>query len=270
MLKRPHYVALSLVLLLVLVILNLPSQTATQLKLALGGVFLPLFGLASSVHHLAEQTGNAITPRHALVNQLELLRRENQQFRLRDIQTAEVWRENERLRQALNWQRLAPRKLRLARVALRDPANWWRTVQIDLGERDGIVVDLPVMTPDGLVGRIEEVGQRSSRVALVGDPDCHVSAVVKEGNARDYGVISAGASGVLDATMVDLTYVNRPTAMRPGQEVLTSGLGGIFPPGIVIGHIVDTNNVGFGLYTEARVKLGANLDNLEEVWVVLP
>ena len=270
MLKRPHYVALSVVLFVVLVILNLPSQTASQLKLALGGVFLPLFGLANSVHALADHAGNALTPRRALINQIEQLRRDNQQFRIREAQTADVWRENERLRQALNWQRQAPWKLRLARVVVRDPANWWRSVQIDLGQKDGIVTDLPVITPEGLVGRIDEVGSRHSRVALVGDPDCHVSAVVKDGNARDYGVIASGSSGILDSSLVDLTYVNRPTALRPGQPVLTSGLGGVFPPGIIIGHIVDTNNVGFGLYAEARVKLGASLDNLEEVWVLLP
>ena len=70
--------------------------------------------------------------------------------------------------------------------------------------------------------------------------------------------------------MVDLTYVNQPRVMKAGQRVLTSGLSGAFPKGILIGHIVDTNSVGFGLYTEARVKLGASLDRLEEVWVVLP
>jgi rod shape-determining protein MreC len=270
MLKRPHYIALSLVLFLVLVVLNLPRQNATQIKLAVGGFFLPLFGLAGSVHSLAEQTGNSLTPRRALYNQLEQLRRENDRFRVRDAQIAEVWRENDRLRQALNWQRQAPWKLRLARVVLRDPANWWRTVQIDVGQRDGIVADLPVLTPDGLAGRIKQVGYSTSRVALVGDPECRVSAVVEDGAVRDYGVILSGSSGILDGSVVDLTYVNQPRAMKAGHRVLTSGLSGAFPKGILIGHIVDTNSIGFGLYTEARVKLGANLESLEEVWVVLP
>jgi rod shape-determining protein MreC len=141
-------------------------------------------------------------------------------------------------------------------------------VQIDVGQQDGVINDLPVLTMDGmLVGRTRQVGSRSSQVVLVGD--CEVSALVDDGKARDFGVIASGAGNVLDASLVDLTYVNRPTASKPGQPVYTSGLGGIFPRGILIGHIVDTNNVGFGLYTEARVKLGANLDSLEEVWVVL-
>jgi len=270
MLKPPHYVALSLVLFLVLVTMNLPSQTATQFKLALGGLFLPLFGLAGSAHSLAEHAGNSLAPRRALLNQIEQLRRENDQFRVREAQVTEVWRENERLRQAVNWQKRAPWKLRLARVVLRDPANWWRTVQIDAGRRDGLVPDLPVLTPDGLVGRIQEVGYGMSRVALLGDPDCPVSAAVEEGPLRDFGVILPGGAGVLDGSVVAFTYINQPKAVRPGQLVITSGLSGNFPRGIAIGHVVDTNNVGFGLYTEARVKLSARLDNLEEVWVVLP
>ncbi|MHC1769595.1 MAG: rod shape-determining protein MreC [Verrucomicrobiia bacterium] len=270
MLNRPRYIALGLVLLLALVLLNLPSQTATRAKLALGGFFLPLFGLASSANALAERTGDSLMPRRALLTQIDQLRRANEQFLLRESQAAEVWRENENLRAALKWQKQAPWKLLLARVILRDPANWWRSVQIDVGQRDGVTVDLPVLTPEGLVGRIVQVGPRRSRVALVGDPDCRVSAVVEEGRIRDYGVISSESPGVFDSSLVDLTYVNRPAAMKPGQRVLTSGLGGVFPRGIFIGHIVDTNSVGYGLYTEARVKLGANLENLEEVWVVLP
>jgi rod shape-determining protein MreC len=268
MLKRPHYIALSVVVFLVLVVLNLPSQTATQFKLAMSTVFLPLFGLATSLNHLTEQAGNALTPRRALLNELEHLRRDNAQFRARQTQVAQVFRENDQLRQALHLQRQLPWKVQFARVSFRDPANWWRTVQIDVGQQDGVINDLPVLTMDGmLVGRTRQVGSRSSQVVLVGD--CEVSALVDDGKTRDFGVIASGAGNVLDASLVDLTYVNRPTASKPGQPVYTSGLGGIFPRGILIGHIVDTNNVGFGLYTEARVKLGANLDSLEEVWVVL-
>lgn len=270
MLKRPHYIALSLVIVFVLVVLNLPNQTASQAKLVLSGAFLPLFGLAGSIQNLGDKAGTALTPRNVLVAEIDRLRRDNQQYKLREMQLSQIWRENDRLRQALNWQRQAPWKLRSARVTLRDPANWWRSVQINVGLKDGVLLDTPVLSPQGLVGRVRQVGENTARVALVGDEGCRVSAVVEEGAAKDYGVISSGSWGVLDMSLVDLTYVNRPTAVKAGQRVLTSGLGGIFPKGILIGHIVDTNNVGFGLYIEARVKLSANLDNLEEVWVVIP
>jgi len=94
-----------LVLLLVLVVLNQSEQTAGRLKLALGGLFLPLFALAGSAQNLAEQSGNALAPRSALLHQIDELRQENERLREQLMQAQEAWRENAQLRQALGWQR---------------------------------------------------------------------------------------------------------------------------------------------------------------------
>jgi rod shape-determining protein MreC len=75
---------------------------------------------------------------------------------------------------------------------------------------------------------------------------------------------------VLDHRLVDLTHLPRNTALRPGQIVSTSGLGGIFPPGLPVGTVVDHRSVAYGLYTEARVKLLADTSRLREVMVILP
>jgi rod shape-determining protein MreC len=69
---------------------------------------------------------------------------------------------------------------------------------------------------------------------------------------------------------VELTYLASSANLKPGQSVITSGLGGVFPKGIPIGKIVDARSVEYGLYTEARVKLNANLGALEQVWVLFP
>ena len=267
MLRRPHYIALSLIVLLTLVILNLPSQTTARLKLGIGSVLLPLFGLASSTQQLAGAAEDAVTPRRELLRQNESLLRKNQQLRLQVAQAEEISRENARLRQLFGWQRQAPWKLKLAKVVLRDPANWWRTVQIDLGSRDGLRVNLPVLTTDGLVGRISSVSLTRSQVTLLGDPNCKVAARV-ENDTRDTGII--GASGPLETDLVELGYLSRNANLKPAQNVVTSGEGGIFPPGIPIGKIVDVQPVDYGSRTEARVKLAANLNALEEVWVMFP
>ena len=67
---------------------------------------------------------------------------------------------------------------------------------------------------------------------------------------------------------MDLSYLSGNANLKPGQQVVTSGEGGIFPPGIAVGQIVDSRQAGFGLYTEARVKLSANLGALDQVWVL--
>jgi rod shape-determining protein MreC len=266
MLKRLHYIALGLVVLLTLVILNLPSQTSARFKLGIGSLFLPLFGLANSSQQLAGTTVDAVVPRGELLKLNDGLRRENQQLRLQAMQAQESDSENTRLRQLVGWQRQTSWKLKLARVVLREPANWWRTVQIDLGSRDGLRVNMAVLTTDGLVGRISSVSLTRSQVVLLGDPNCKVSARV-ENETRDTGVI--GPSGPLDTEFIVLGYLSGNANLKPAQSVVTSGEGGIFPKGIPIGKVVDVQAVDYGLRT-ARVRLAANLNALEEVWVMFP
>lgn len=270
--KRRHYIAFAAVIVLTIVVLKLPARTATQFKLAIGSFFLPLFGLASSSQQLAEKSGNAVVPRGDLLKQNEQLRRENAELRVQLQREAELDRENERLRTLLQFQKNSAWKIKAARVIARDPANWWRNVQINLGKRDGVQADSPVLTAEGLVGRVSETGETRSRVVFMGDANCRVAAQVFEPATRqpiDHGVITVGSS-VLDESMVELGFLSKASAVKPGHEVRTSGLGGIFPKGILIGQVVDTRPVEFGLYTVARVKLSVKMNLLDEVWVMMP
>ena len=198
MFRQPHYIALALIVLVTLVILNLPGQATAQLKLGIGTLFLPLFGLAGSTHQVTDAAGDALVSRRELARQNEALRQENQQLRLQAMQAEETARENRRLRDLVGWQHQKAWNLKLARVVLRDPANWWRTVQIDLGSRNGVKVNMPVVTIEGLVGRVSQVEFARSQVTLLGDPNCKVAARV-ENTTRDTGVI--GASGPLATEM---------------------------------------------------------------------
>jgi rod shape-determining protein MreC len=267
MLKQKNYLALGAVALVAVLIFSLPPHATDRLKLAIGSLFLPLLGLAGTAQQLPVAAADAALTRRELLQQFEKLHRENDQLKVLTLQTATIARENNQLRSALGWQRQVPWKLKLANVVLRDPANWWRSVEIDLGARDGVVENLPVLTAEGLVGRVSSVGSSRSQVVLLGDPNCKASALV-ENPAHDSGVISA--SGPLDNSLVELTYLSGSASLKSGQGVITSGLGGIFPKGIPIGQIVDSRAVEYGLYTEARVKLNANLGALEQVWVLLP
>ena len=266
MLKRPHYIALGLVVLVTLVIMNLPERAAARIKLSLGSLFVPLFGFANSSRQIAGRAADRLQPRSELMRENETLRRENQELRLQAMRAQEAFRENDRLRQLVGWQRQQPRKYKLANVVLREPANWWRTVQIDLGSRDGLRADLPVLTTEGLVGRVASVSLTRSQVVLLGDPNCKVAARV-ENETRDTGII--GAAGPVDNLLVEMAYLSRNANLKPGQSVRTSGWGGIFPKDILIGTVVDSQTVEYGLYTVARVKLAANLNALEEVWVMV-
>ena len=268
MFRRSHYIALGTVIVLTLVLLRLPNNTASQLKLAISGLFLPLFGLAGSAHHLADKSTQALVPRQKLIKRLDQALKENQELQLRAAQADELTRENARLRQQLGLPKQVPWKIIPAQVIGRDPANWGRSVRINVGLREGVVTNSPVLTTEGLVGRVSEVSYAQAQVVLLGDPDCRMSVLIEE--TRDHGVISPSSSSALDNILVDLSYLSRNSLVSPGQRVVTSGLGGIFPKGILVGRIADSRSVGYGLYMEARVVVSAKLNAIEEVWVKLP
>lgn len=261
-------IALSSVVLLVLVLLNLPEPFAARAKLAVGSLFLPLFGLVGSVQTVAHDVTRAVLPRALLLQEVAELRQQNRTFsvELARVQAAEE--ENRRLRQIVGWQQLSPWKSKACRVIARDTASWWRTVRIELGSRDGARPGLPVVSPEGLLGRVDTVGLSASDVVLVGDPKCRVAVVVRE--TGETGVLTTLAAGVLDHRLVELTHLPRNATLVPGQTVVTSGLGGFFPAGIPVGTVVDTRSVGYGLYSEARVKLVADTSRLREVLVIWP
>src|SRR5208282_3545667 len=129
-----------------------------RLKLAIGSLFLPLLGLAKTAQQLPVAVADADLTRRELLQEVENLHRENDQLKVMALQTGATARENDQLREALNWQQQVPWKLKLANVVLRDPANWWRSIEIDLGTRDGVFENLPVLTADGLVGRVSSAG----------------------------------------------------------------------------------------------------------------
>ena len=269
MLKRPHYIAVGLVVLTTLIILNLPGHTASRIKLAIASLFLPLRGMAGSSRNAIEKTSDALTSRSELLKERDAQRRTNDLLRLELAQAADAVREDARLRQYYGWQQRIPWKFKLGRIVLWDPANFWRRVEIDLGTRDGIQSGMPVMTPAGLIGRVGSVGLTRSEVVLLGDPSCKVSARVDYDRTNSYtGVISA--PDPFDGSIVELGYLSRNDTIKPGQNVETSGVGGVFPAGIPIGKIIDSHPVEYGLATAARVKLAADLGSLEEVMVKLP
>ena len=265
MFKKSRYIALVIVAVVALVLLNLPANTSARLRLAISSQFLPLFGLANKSQDVAGSTAEFALSKRELIRQNDQLRRDIAQLKISADQTEALTRENARLTQMLGWQQRQPWRMKLGRVVLRDPANWWRTVQIDLGSRDGLKPNMPVLTTQGLIGRVESVGLTRSQVVLIGDPKCRVSAMVQN-DVNDTGVL--GNASPLDRELIDLTHLSRNTVIKPGQKVVTSGLGEIFPKGIGIGTVVDSQQVEFGVATEARVKLLASLGSLEEVWVL--
>ncbi len=265
--KRTYVIASSLVLLLTAFCFNLSPNSSSRLKRAFSSFFIPFFSLQKG----AEQVGDLIvdngTPRKLLLQELNDLKQSNRKLRLRLAQNQNLTQENDNLRKQL---KLLPKpewNPRLTRIVGRDPANWWRSAQIDLGSIDGVKIDMPVLTAEGLVGRVQEVHPHRSRVALLGDPACRISVTVKA--TGESGVLNAGGGTIFDPTLVNLLFLPASTDARPGDTLFTSGLGEIFPRGIPVGKLLAVEPAPGALTTTARVRLSVNSSKLNNVWVLM-
>lgn len=169
----------------------------------------------------------------------------------------------QRLQRLLNLRDQPAYRAVSARVIGRDPSRWYATILVDRGSRDGVYRNAPVVTSDGVLGRVIEVTPGAARVLLIADSRSAVSVVVQR--SRDAGVVE-GRSGL----MLHMKYLSRTSEVAPGDTVVTSGLGGVFPRGLVVGRITKVVREPGALQQEAEIEPAAALDRLEEVVVLLP
>lgn len=172
--------------------------------------------------------------------------------------------EDARLRRLLGLERsLAGYRPVVATVTSRDPGAWTRILGIDRGSRQGIRVRDPVLATGGLVGRILATTPGSATVLLVTDAESGVGAM--DARSGDMGVLTGGVGG----REARLTLFHRFDSVRPGDVVVTSGLGGVAPRGIAVGRVLTVGTRQFGLVRVAQVRLSAHLDALEHVLVLV-
>ena len=267
---KSQQTAVGAVLLTVFLLLVMPESARARLKSAIGALFLPVIGISTTGQVALESlgqlgaSGSESSPTNQALGQAP-----DVPPSLADLQVenALLREEINQFRDANDWERRIPWESKLVRVVGRDPYNWWRRIKINLGSNKGIRFNQPVISAKGnLVGRVSEVGPLTSWVVLAGDPNCRFSALIKK--SRSQGGIVSPRQYSSDPRVVELTYLPNDVELRPGQAVVTSGLGGGFPKEIPVGLVVDSWISKDGLYTEARVKLHANLNQLETVRVL--
>jgi rod shape-determining protein MreC len=270
---KSQQTAVGAVLLTVFLLLAMPEGVRARLKSAIGGLFLPMIGISTTGQAALESLGQlGVSEPDSFPANQALGQRSGQAPSVAELQLENdrLADENKRLRDEVQWEQRIPWETRLTQVVGRDPFNWWRRVKINLGtnKEARLRLNQPIISVRGeLVGRISEVGPLTSWVLLVGDPNCRFSALLKE--SRSQGGIVSPRQYSADPRVVELTYLPNDVEVRPGQAVVTSGMGGVFPKEIPVGQVVDSWVSRDGLYTEARVKLHANLNQLETVRVLV-
>ena len=207
------------------------------------------------------------------VGELMMTYRDNQQLKKQvaslkenNMQASEIWAENDRLRQLLDYKRQQPVfNLMTVAVASRDPGNVAGAILIDQGKRQGIEKDMPVVTAQGLVGTVGQVYDNSAQVQLLLHPRSAVGGVVQRSASRAIGVVSGNAG---DPTSPQLQNLSRDADIIEGDVIVTSGYGGLYPKGIVIGVVREVRNAEGGLLKYALLTPTVDFDRLEEVMVI--
>lgn len=184
------------------------------------------------------------------------------QFQAELVELREIASDYQRLAELLDYTTTVSNQEFLAADVINvDTSGFLRTITINRGTRDGVAPGMPVVTRQGLVGRILEVSANAARVLLVTDPSSAVSARLQ--TTRVEGSVVGQLSGNLRMTFIPLGQ-----AIQAGDLVITSGLGGNFPPDIVIGQVTSIRQFEFELYQEAEVRSLNNFDTLEIVLVI--
>ncbi len=142
------------------------------------------------------------------------------------------------------------------------PTNSWeRVITIDRGSADGVKVEMPVLAAKGLLGQTISVTKHSARVRLITDARSGVAGMVQANRAE--GLVKGSIEGD-----VSLEFVSKETTVKPGDVVVTSGLGGVYPKGLLVGEVISAAKTPSSLYQDIRVEPIANLAGLEEVVVL--
>ena len=258
---------------------NTPDRYSTALgRLMLGALIVMLLGLFllwridnPRIERLRMEITDRVIPNFSAVtapvtSAVNILRsarsytriyQQNQELR-RELQQMKAWKEaalqreqeNARLLD-LNNVRLDPKFTKITGVVLADSGSPFRqTVLLNVGRRDGIVDGWAAIDGIGLVGRIAGVGERTSRVILLTDTSSRI-AVSIESNGQRAMIVGDNTS------RPPLEFLEAPETVRPGDRVVTSGDGGVFPSGLLVGQVTQTQS------GRLRVRLAADIQRLE-------
>ncbi|GAB4509917.1 MAG: rod shape-determining protein MreC [Anaerolineae bacterium] len=226
---------------------------------------LPVHALSGVFNDLSQGVGGLVddlTEIQGLRNRVAELEEALALFQPEVVELREISNDYRRLTELLNYRSAALNQETLvAEVISYDQNSLRRTILINRGARDGITRGMPVVTNEGLVGRVTDVFANASRVLLITDPSSSVSARLQTSRAQ--GSIVGLLTGGLRMEMIPLE-----ANVEEGDIVITSGLGGNFPADLLIGQVVSRRQFEFDLNQTAEVRSLIDFNTLEFVLVV--
>ena len=263
--------AKSTIVLVVLLVLSLVCVTVYSregasgplhgLQGAISTVFTPAKLLSGTISNAERNAAQGAADAGASAETLTNLRTTNEELRQRVAQLEEYYQEAQRLQQLLNVRDAYAMKGITCRVISRSTDSWNQTLTIDGGTDDGVRAGLPVIGNSGLVGQVVSASAKTAEVRLLQDPQSGVAAMIQSSRAE--GILTGSFDGLLY-----LKDVSSTAKVQVGDVVITSGLGGGYTRGIIIGTVVNVDDSHGGENRKIIVEPNDSAGPLEEIMVV--
>ena len=230
--------------------------------------------IISPIQNAVSWFGGKISLMTATVNDIMNVHEQNkallaeiEELRAKNMAANEFEAENQRLRALLGYKEAATQfDLVVARVIGREAATWSSTIVINRGTTDGIANDMAVVTSMGLVGHVSEANVNTSKVQLILDPRSSVGTLVQRPESRVAGIVEGDIN---NPTMPRMVNIPKNSDVIVGDVIVTSGFGGIYPKGIVVGKIKDIQNEESGLLKYGVVDTTVDFQKLEDVAIII-
>ena len=266
--NRPLMVTIIVVIiLLVVLVITAGSNNMSGTESVVGSIFSPVQkALYSATDAIGDFFDRMFSGSDLQAENLELEARVAElEGQLEDYN--EVKAENVRLKALLNFDTKTENlEVKAAHVIGKSPGHWFNVFTIDVGMSDGIKVDMPVVSSDGLVGRVLQTGANFSRVLAIIDSSSGVSSIVER--TRDLGMIGGTNTAGDEDPLLTMDDLPLDADLMPGDKVITSGLADVFPKGILVGEVVEVSQSNDGMRNKAIVKPYVDFAHLEEVLII--
>ena len=248
-------------------ILNAAKSDVSFAENVMEIVISPVQGVFTSAKNAVGDFFGYFSNKDKLYEEINALKAENSELKKEIARNESSYLENEQLRKLLNLKaNNTGFEFETAEVIARSPSNWYNTFTINKGADNGVLLGQPVVSAgNSLVGRISEVGTTWSKVTLMTDPDHAAGAQVLRSD--EYGV-AEGDTSLMSEGNLRLSFVSKNADIIVGDTVITSGLGGLYPKGLIIGKVQKIRPDIQGISQYAVVKPETDFKNLRAVFVI--
>lgn len=233
--KKLNILALLIFVAAVVSVFTLDTPTTREIQSRVMSVLSPFIHSSTAIEESVDGISAPVIDPKELRRDLERATIEVERLRIISQKYVQVMDENNQLREQIQFKKNSSFNMTAARVVKRVASTWWNTMIIDKGHLDGLATDAPVISSSGLIGKIGKTSSRMSEVILLTDEMCRVSAKVE--NTLEQGILSGERAGLDLRPDLRLRFLNRTAVVNPGINVISTGEGGVFPAGLVIGRV---------------------------------